>query len=124
MLGEWRGNQPDIGPNFPKVVDLVLDGEPDARSGRYHIASTQSDPELVTGNGEQRWTGTWVRTDQSVRGQTVRVITLQDHLPGDIGAYAWEADGSLHVLGRDGLPDDSRAGALYTLRPVPPRHAP
>lgn len=123
VLGEWEGRQPGRGPSFPKLVDLVLDGTPDAQSGTYHIATTQMDPDVVTGNGEQRWTGTWVRSERTANGQPVKVIMLKDHLPDDIGAYALEADGALHILDPNGLPDTTRAGQLYTLRPVTPRHA-
>jgi len=58
-----------------------------------------------------------------VNGSTITTITLKNHLPGDIGAYMLGADGALHALDPNGLPDTTPAAALYTLSPVTPRHA-
>lgn len=123
VLGAWHGRPPGREPGSRRIVDLVLDGAPDAQSGSYRITSTDIDPSVISGHGEDHWGGTWIRGTRVVGGSTITTITLKDHLPDDVGAYMLGTDGALHILDPNGLPDTSRAGALYTLSPVEPRHA-
>ena len=121
VFGEWRGEPPGRSTNYPKSVDLVLGGGPGAQSGQYRITSTELNPNSLSNNGERQWGGTWISTQRAVNGQIMQFITLQDHLPDDVGGYALEADGRLHALDPGGSLDTTPAGALYTLSPIPPR---
>lgn len=121
VFGEWRGEPPGRNTNYPKSVDLVLGGGPGARSGQYHITSTELNANSFSNHGERQWGGAWTSAQRVVNGQAMQFITLQDHLPDDIGGYALEADGRLHALDPDGSLDMTAVGALYTLSPIPPR---
>ena len=118
VFGEWTGDPPGGTISRHQNVDLVLYGAPDAQSGHYHITSTMDNPEVRSGHGEDQWGGTWKWGRRNVDGHEVTTITLEDHLPDEIGGYVLEADGTLHILDPNGLPDTTPGGALYTLSPV------
>ncbi len=121
VFGKWQGEPPGRTRSMSKSVDLELDGAPDAQSGAYRIASTEHDPSVLAGHGTRRWGGTWTRSTRVIGGQQLTIITLQDHLPDDIGDYYLTPDGKLHALDPNGKLDTSRDDALYTLSPVQPR---
>jgi hypothetical protein len=119
VFGDWRGTQPGGSTDYYKTVELVLNGAPNAQSGRYRIATTEQNPGSLENNGTRRWGDVWTSEQQQVDGHTVMIIHLHNTLPGDINKYALESDGALHIVGPNGHVDHSSAGKLYTLRPVP-----
>lgn len=121
VFGEWQGQPPGRARNNSKLVDLVLEGAPDAQSGTYRISSTEQDSSVFNGHGTRRWGGTWTRSSREVEGRPLTIIMLHDHLPDDIGDYYLAADGKLHALDPNGKIDTRPIDALYTLWPVRPR---
>jgi hypothetical protein len=115
VVGDWRGEVPDSGVS--QVVELVLDGTPDALSGRYEVATTTENTETGGGSGTERWAGVW-RREQAADGRPVFHL-LQD-LSGSINRYELGTDNTLRVMGRGDRADTSLDAARYTLFPVPP----
>jgi hypothetical protein len=97
----------------------VLEGAPDAQSGRYRIATALHDPSARADEGTTHRGGPGVRGQRAINGQSVTVFHLNDSLPGDISSYALMADGTLHVLDPSGALDTSPVAGLYALTPVP-----
>jgi len=122
VFGEWQGQPPGRTRSNSKSVDLVLEGGPDALSGAYRISTTEENPSVFNGHGTRRWGGTWTRGSRMFEGRALTVITLQDHLPDDIGDYILAPDGTLHALDPNGKVDTRPVDALYTLSPVRPRN--
>jgi hypothetical protein len=119
VFGDWRGEQPSRNTGFTKTVDLVLEGPPGAQSGRYNIATTEHNPDPLSGHGTRRWSDTWTGEPQLVDGRQRMIIHLHNTLPGDIDSYELAPDGSLRVVDPNGRVDESRSAARYTLAPVP-----
>jgi hypothetical protein len=115
VVGDWRGETPESATE--QLVELVLDGTPDAPSGRYHLAITTEDTDSGGGAGTQRWDGDW-RREQALDGR--KVFHLLNDLPGTIDRYELGADAMLHPMGQGNRVDTSPAARLYTLLPVSP----
>ncbi len=121
ILGDWRGTPPGPWVDEPKIVELVLDGAPDAVSGRYHIAITIQNTQTGAGVGTTRWQGDWTGSQQTIDGRSARIIRLHHMVGGETDRYELAADGTL----RPATGDNDRAQsysaaqvALYTLRPL------
>lgn len=119
VYGAWQGSQPGADPLSRNNVDLVLEGTPEASSGRYRIATALHDPSARAGQGTTHWGGTWVRSQRTINGQSLTVLHLNDALT-DISSYALMPDGTLHACDPNGTLDISPVAALYVLYPVPP----
>jgi hypothetical protein len=121
IFGDWRGTQPSGAAQYPKSVELVLDGLPDAQSGRYNIATTEYNPGALSGNGgTRRWGDVWTSEQRVVDGRKQTIIHLHNTLPGDLSTYELGADGALHVVDPNGQVDRTPAARLYILSPVQP----
>jgi len=114
VVGDWHGEVPESGAE--QIVELVLDGTPDASSGRYEVAITTTNTDNGGGGGTERWAGTWQR-EQAVDGQPV--FHLLNDLTGSINRYELGTDAALHPMGRGNRMDTSPAAGLYTLYPEP-----
>jgi hypothetical protein len=102
VYGAWQGSQPGADPLGGDSVDLVLKGTQNAHSGRYHIATTLHDPSARADQGTTDWSGTWVRSQRSINGQSLTVLHLNNALTDDISNYALMPDGTLHALDPNG----------------------
>lgn len=121
ILGDWRGTQPGPWVDEPKIVELVLDGAPDAVTGRYHVAITVQNTLNGGGSGTMRWQGEWTGGQETIGGRTVHVIELQHMLNGEIDRYELAADGTLRpVTGNSGAARSYSAAQIapYTLWPL------
>ncbi len=122
ILGDWRGTPPGPSVEQPKIVELVLDGAPDATSGRYHIAITVQNTRNGAGAGTTRWQGDWTGSRQTIDGHDARIIDLHDMVDGQNNRYELASDGTLRpVTGTNSLAATYSPAqvALYTLRPLP-----
>ena len=121
ILGDWRGTPPGPYVEEPKIVELVLEGAPDAVSGRYHIAITVQNTRNGAGAGTTRWQGEWTGSQQPLDGRSARIIRLQHMLDGEIDRYELAQDGTLRpATGAPGTVRSYSAAqvALYTLQPL------
>ena len=112
VYGSWRGTQPGPITNYPKEVELVLNGLPGAQSGTYRIASTQQGPGATVDSGTRRWGDSWSSEQRVEDGIPQTIIHLHNTLPGDISTYAVAADGTLRVVHPNGQVDRSRREIL------------
>lgn len=122
ILGDWRGTPPGPSVEQPKIVELVLDGAPDATSDRYHIAITVQNTRNGAGAGTTHWQGDWTGSQQTLDGHSARIIDLHDMVDGQNNRYELASDGSLRpVTGTNSLAATYSPAqvALYTLRPLP-----
>jgi len=121
ILGDWRGTQPGPYVAEPKIVELVLDGAPDAVAGRYHVAITVQNTLIGGGSGTTRWQGEWTGDQEMVGGRSARVIQLRHMLDGEIDRYELAGDDSLRPVNqsaRSGHPYSDAQIALYVLQPL------
>jgi hypothetical protein len=119
VFGDWRGTQPSGAAQYSKMVELVLNGPPDAQSGTYRIATTEYNPGALSGNGgTRRWGDAWTSEQRVVDGRKQMIIHLHNTLPGDLSTYELGSDGSLHVVDPNGQVDRTPAAKLYVLSPV------
>lgn len=121
ILGDWRGTQPGPWVAEPKIVELVLDGAPDAVAGHYHVAITVQNTQKGTGPGTTRWEGEWTGDQETIAGRAVHVIWLRHMIDGEIDRYELSADGALRPL-NETVPGGNRYSAaqiaLYVLQPL------
>ncbi len=121
ILGDWRGTQPGPWVDEPKIVELVLDGAPDAVAGRYHIAVTLQNTLNGAGSGTTRWQGEWTGDQETIGGRVVHVIRLRHMFDGEIDRYELSADGALRPL-NGAAPGGNRYSAAqvapYVLQPL------
>ncbi len=121
ILGDWRGTLPGPYVDEPKIVELVLDGAPDATSGRYHIAITIQNTQTGAGAGTTRWQGDWTGSQQPIDGRSARIIQLHHMVDGETDRYEFAADGTLRPAAGDSGRAHSYSAAqiaLYTLQPL------
>lgn len=113
VVGDWRGEVPDGATK--QVVDLMLDGLPDAPSGHYRMAITTGTADIGGSRGTQRQDGVW-RLERATDGGLV--FHLLDDPAGSTDRYELGADKALHPVGKDNRADPSQEATLYTLLPV------
>lgn len=121
ILGDWRGTQPGPWVAEPKIVELVLDGAPDAAMGRYHVAITIQNTQKGTGPGTTRWQGEWSGDQETIASRAVHVIRLLHMVDGEIDRYELSSDGALRPLNetvRGGNRYSAAQIALYALQPL------
>lgn len=121
ILGDWRGTPPGPDVNEPKIVELVLDGSPDAVTGRYHIAITVQNTLVGGATGTTRWQGDWTGSQDVINGHVEHIIQLRHMVDGEIDRYELANDGTLRPANRDGRDAHSYSDAqiaLYTLQPL------
>jgi hypothetical protein len=114
VIGDWRREVPQSATE--QLVELVLDGTPDAPSGRYHVTMTTESGGVGRSSGTQWQDGDWHR-EQAQDGR--QVFHLLNDLPGSIDRYELGADDALYPMGKGNYPDTSPMARLYTLLPVP-----
>ena len=118
VFGDWQGSPPGPDSSTPETVHLVLDGSPDARSGRYHLSTTVRSTFIgAGGGGTTDWSGIWTRQQETAHGQTRTIITLHDALASDIDQYLLAPDGTLQPVSNT-RPFSKQDVALYTLYPL------
>lgn len=121
ILGDWRGTPPGPSVEQPKIVELVLEGAPDATSGRYHIAVTVQNMRNGAGAGTTRWQGEWTGSRQTLDGHDARIIDLHDMVGSENNRYELALDGTLRpATGTNRLAATYTQAqvALYSLRPL------
>lgn len=118
VVGDWRGEQEGRNAFNNQVVELVLDGTPGARSGRYRMAVTYQDTLFGGPADMERWSGTWTREQRPGAGGTRTIIRLHDMLPNQIDTYELASDGTLHPLDAAGRLWTGPAGRNDILSPV------
>ncbi len=120
IFGVWEGTPPGPAIEPSELVDLVLEGAPDAVAGHYRISTIQrGDLQFGVGTGTRRWAGRWTSEPARFGGQTLRVIQLHDTLAGDVSRYVLAANGVLVPVRGDNSLYSREQDALYGLRPVP-----
>ena len=120
VLGDWRGTQRALGYDFPRTVELILDGREGTGSGTYRLASSSNEPRSGDRLDDVRWSDRWqTRTVTGISGQRYRLLHLSD-VPGTLPTdYLWTANDVLVPVIDPTHPDLSTQALTNALYPRP-----
>ncbi len=121
VVGDWRGFQPTISSFDNLSTELILDGEPDARAGTYHLVTRAMEPGLVDDpRWNVRWTDQWERrVVQDANGRSYTTIHLHRAPGAQVPDYILTANNLLVPLDNPQHPDLSANALRIALVPLP-----
>jgi len=121
VVGDWRGYQLGLTGLNNLYTQLILDGEPDAQSGTYHLVTKAMEPGLTDDpRWNVRWTDHWERrTLQVAQAQTYISIHLFNAPNAETPDYLLTSNGSLLPVPNTKHPDLSPEAMKTALVPLP-----
>lgn len=121
VVGDWTGYRMGLEGLDNSSIELILDGEPNATSGTYHLVTRVLDVGAVDDpRWNVRWTDHWERRSlKDAQGQTYDAIHLFKAPNAETPDYMLIANGLLMPVPNIRHPDLSPQAMRYALSPRP-----
>lgn len=121
VIGDWSGYQMGLDGFANLSTQLILDGEPDAQSGIYHLITRSMEPGSIDDPRlNVRWTDHWERRVlQDAQARTYVAIHLYNAPNAETPDYILTANGLLMPVPNTRHPDLSPEALKIALVPAP-----
>jgi len=121
VFGDWYGYEMGLSGINNLSIHLILDGEPDAQSGTYHLITRMMEPgQMDDPRWNVRWTDRWERRVlQDSQARTYTSIHLHKVPNAETSDYILTANGSLAPVPNTRHPNLSPEVLKYALAPLP-----